>query len=207
MNSQYTRIIATTAMAAVMCTTTPSCSSMDDDTLTQAQAQTIGTVGGAAIGGGLGLLLSSGSDDSGTKALATAGGALIGGAIGWYAGKCWGDSIVKAKKNYRSDEEYALANLEQVRTRISDAEKTNNTLRKEIAAAQKAGKIDKQRLATIQQNVKTRKDKINKDIQVARSSMSGASTETNEQLRQEIAQLEAQSREISANLSKLQQYT
>ncbi len=195
-------------MAALVCTSTSSCSMMTDDDLTRAQAQAVGTLGGAAVGAGLGIALRSSASDAKTKVLLITGGAVIGGVAGLLVGSCWGESIVRDKAMYKSDEEYALANLEQMENRVSDARRTNNTLRKEVASAQRAGKIQGERLAIIKNNVKTRKDTINKEIRVAKKSMKGAATaETNAKLREEIKQLEEQAREISANVDRLQQYT
>ncbi len=207
MNTYFTRAVSTTALAAVLCTATPSCSNMTDDELTRAQASTIGAIGGTAVGAGLGVALSSGSDDPTVKALAIVGGALVGGTIGLFAGKAWGDSIVKAKSEYRTTEAYALANLEQVEKRVSDATRTNNTLRKEIAAAERSGKIAGSRLSIIRQNVRKRQNLIDADLNTAKDSLSGASAETSAKLRQEIAQLEQQRQEIASNLAKLEQYT
>ncbi len=180
---------------------------MTDDELTKTQAQTGGAVLGTLLGAGAGALLGMNSSSSSTKILAIVGGAAAGGALGWYAGKCWGDSIVKAKEEYRNSEEYALANLQQIQQRIEDSTKTNNTLMIEIAKAEQAGKIEQERLAIIQQNVQTRKDIINNEIAIATEAMSGASEETGTKLREQIAQLEFQRQEITNNLTRLEQYT
>ncbi len=208
MNKHLIRTLSTTVLAALLCTTTPSCSNMTDDQLTQTQGVGISSVLGGLLGAGIGVALSSNSNSSSTKALAIAGGALLGAGIGAYVGKKWADSVVQAKHRYASDEAYALANLQQMRNRVSEASETNTTLRKEIASAQKAGRIDKQRLAAIRKNVNDGQQRIQKDISVANAALKGDNTAaTNAELRKQISQLQQQSQELSNNLTRLEQLT
>ena len=185
------------------CAFTKNYSGSEDDR-TRAQAKTVGTGAGAAIGGGTAF------------GIAKLFGALIGGYVGYHMGSKWGDSIVRERAAYRSQEEYLQANIKQSQKRIKDLNKENRHLSKSIASL----KTEKQKLKSshdamaiknhnesIKQGLKDIDYKmalLDKDIRTAKQAVaSSPNTQEVNDLKEELSKLQSSRKTYSAQRKDL----
>jgi uncharacterized protein YcfJ len=132
MNSLFIKF---TASALCLCMLT-SCANIKDD---GTRTRTEGTLGGAALGAGLGALIGAASGNAGR-------GALIGLAAGGLAGLAYGNHVAMKKAQYRSTEAWLDACIAQARRTNQSARAYNSglsarisKLKNEIAAAKASG--------------------------------------------------------------------
>jgi hypothetical protein len=108
----------------------------NDQQRTKTQGAVIGTVGGAIVGGGLGLLvgvLSGNRNDIGRFVIA---GAAAGAAIGGVAGYKWGERVAFKKEQYKTAEDRLRANIARADAVRAAADQENKQLRSDIAQYQ-----------------------------------------------------------------------
>lgn len=198
------------------CAFTKNYSGSEDDR-TRAQAKTVGTGAGAAIGGGtaFGIAKLFGANNK-TAGLIAGAGALIGGYVGYHMGSKWGDSIVRERAAYRSQEEYLQANIKQSQKRIKDLNKENRHLSKSIASL----KTEKQKLKSshdamaiknhnesIKQGLKDIDYKmalLDKDIRTAKQAVaSSPNTQEVNDLKEELSKLQSSRKTYSAQRKDL----
>lgn len=180
-----------------------SCSS-NDATNTKAQGTGLGGLLGTGLGTGLGAGLGAaiGGKDGAKK------GAIIGGGVGLLAGAIvghkWGESIVRKKSEYASQEQYIKANIKQLNTRISDARSTNKSLVSQINSLRKAN----QRLAAndfkqYKDGVNQGKALIDKDLKTAKAAMKDASGKELANLKAKYSALQQERAAMVSNINTL----
>lgn len=186
-------------MAAGMVNTSlTSCSSMSDSTKTRAQGTSFGALAGGLLGAGIGL---AAGGDTKSVLIGAAAGALLGG-IGGYA---WGDSIVKEKESYASMEEYINDNQKQLDNRITDVQKANSDLTKQITQLKKdKTAVSKANIA--KQNAKLTENLalIDSDITTAKDAAKEASGAELAELNQKIDALSKEKKSLQSNISELE---
>lgn len=134
-NTMHSLTSRFTASALCLCMLS-SCANIKDD---GTRTRTEGTLGGAALGAGLGALIGAASGHAGQ-------GALIGLAAGGIAGLAYGNHVAMKKSQYRSTEAWLDACISQARRTNEGARSYNNglsskisKLKNEIAAAKASG--------------------------------------------------------------------
>ncbi len=113
-----------------------------EDDRTRAQAKTVGTGAGAAIGGGTAFGIAKLLEQTINGRFNCRGGGADRRIRRVPYGVQMGDSIVRERAAYRSQEEYLQANIKQSQKRIKDLNKENRHLSKSIASL----KTEKQKL-------------------------------------------------------------
>lgn len=184
---------------------------------TVAQGKTIGAAGGTLAGAtaGYGIARLAGADNK-TAGLIAAGAGLLGGLIGYKIGENWGRSKVRERAAYESHAAYLEANIEQSRKRITQLNRGNTALAKDISgmkqqktALKKAGttesiaahnKTINEGLQRIDQNINV----LDTDIRIAReATQNTAKSEELAQLRGEIARMQAGRKTYASQRSQL----
>lgn len=111
------------------------CATMSDEDTTKAQGATVGAIGGAILGGGLGVLAALASGGSSEQILA---GALIGGAAGGIMGGTvgyqYGMAVAQRKAYYRDSEDFYLSEIAQIELNTQAMQSANQQLTREVAA-------------------------------------------------------------------------
>lgn len=189
-----TKFIVSSSLCVAMVMS--SCSSLSDAALTRLQGTGIGVLGGGAAGAGIGALA------GGKKGAAI--GAGIGVLVGGIAGYAWGDSVAKEKDQYAKTEDYVRAHINQLDSRVDDAERTNEKLQDQIASLKKTNnslsEADYNSLRNqVNSNIKT----INSDIAAADRAAKSASGDELAKLREKRTELLAERDAMNANLKAL----
>ena len=196
MNNKNKTTIAGILSISIMAAPLTSCS-LDDTGMTQIQGSTLGALGGAVVGGAIGLAV--GGD---TKSVVA--GAIAGGLLGGAAGLQWANSIVKEKASYASMEEYINDNQKQLDNRITDVKKANSDLSNQIAQLKKdKTAVSKANIA--KQNAKLTENLalIDTDITTAKDAAKEASGAELTELNQKIDTLSKEKASLQANISEL----
>ncbi len=111
------------------------CATMSDEDTTKAQGTTVGAIGGAILGGGLGVLAALASGGSSEQILA---GALIGGVAGGIMGGTvgyqYGMAVAQRKAYYRDAEDFYLSEIAQIELNTQAMQSANQQLTREVAA-------------------------------------------------------------------------
>lgn len=148
------------------CGSLNSCNSMSDSSLAQLQGTGLGGAVGAGIGTGVGAIAGGSSG--------AAKGAVIGGVIGAIAGNLWAQHVVKKKQEFASREAWLKANIKSLDSRISDTQKLNQSLNKQIASLRSSNsKLSKSDYAAIKKNVNEKVSIIDADISTTKNNMKG----------------------------------
>lgn len=175
-------------------------SSCSDANLTLLEGTAIGTAGGGGVGYGVAKLFGASDKDAAYAAL---GGAALGGFFGYQ----WGESVVKQKNEYSTTEACLKANIKQVNSRISDAEKANNALQKELASLKsKKSQLTQTAYNKTKERVDQQKNLINKDIDMATQALKGESGSKADELRSRVAELKQQRTALTNNVAAMKSY-
>lgn len=173
-----------------------SCSSLSDSALARLQGTGIGVLGGGGIGAGIGAIA------GGKKGAAI--GAGIGALVGGLAGYAWGASVAKEKNEYDRTEDYIRAHIDQLDSRVDDAEETNEKLEKQIASMRKENsRLSAQEYNALRNQLNSNIDTVDKDLAAANRAAKYATGEDLEELREKRTELMAQRDALNANLSTL----
>jgi len=192
--------VSVAALIALAVAPLSSCSS-NDATNTKVGGTAIGTGSGALLGAATGLLFGKDKKDRATAAIV---GGVAGAAIGAFLGHRWGESVVRKKSEYASQEQYIKANIKQLNTRISDAHRTNESLVSQINSLRKAN----QRLAAndykqYREGVNRGQALIDKDLKTAKSAMKDASGKELADLKAKYAALQQERAAMVSNINTL----
>ena len=182
-----------------------SCSGLSDSTLTMLQGTGIGAAGGAAAGTGIGAAaaaLAGGNSKDVKKGMII--GAIAGAVVGGVIGNRWGASVVKKKETYANVEQYINANIEQMDTRIGQANELNESLKKQIASLkEQKQKLDASSLAKLQNDVKEKISLMDTDISNATEAKQDAKGEEAKRLRQQLNDLRNIRGSITSRMNEL----
>jgi len=195
--------VSVAALIALAVAPLSSCSS-NDATNTLIETTSISTAGGGAAGTGLGWLtgkLLGGKRGAQVGAIA---GGVLGASLGAFLGHKWGESVVRKKSEYASQEQYIKANIKQLNTRISDARNANESLVSQINSLRK----DNQLLAAneykkCKEKVNQGKTLIDKDLKTAKSAMKDASGKELADLKAKYAALQQERAAMVSNINTL----
>lgn len=114
------------------------CATMSDDDQTKAQGTAVGAIGGAILGGGLGILAALASGGSSDQIMA---GAIIGGVAGGMAGGVagyqYGMAVAQRKAYYRESEDFYLAEIAEMEANTLALQSANQQLVREVNALEK----------------------------------------------------------------------
>lgn len=166
------QIISAFIGAGVMSSMLSSCDSLSDSANTLMQGMGMGTVGGAALGTGIGALVGGNDTEKRQKAMLT--GAIVGGLVGAVAGHQWAKSVIKKKSEYANQESWIRDNIKQMDSRISDAKKLNNDLTKQIADIKKSNAaLSKSDYAAIKKDVNQKVKYLDGDLATVKNNMKG----------------------------------
>lgn len=177
-------------MMGLMSAPLTSCSS--DGATTQVQGTALGAIGGAVLGGAIGLA-------TGGNSKSVIAGAVAGGVIGAAAGLAWANSIVKEKAAYANMEDYVNDNIKQLDSRTSEAKKTNAKLSEKVASLKAQ---NKKLSAKETKQLTTNLALIDTDISTARDAMAEASSAQKKELETKVKTLQAE-RETLASLCSI----
>ena len=108
----------------------------NDQQRTKTQGAVIGTVGGAIVGGGLGLVVGVLSGNRNNIGRFVIAGAAAGAAIGGVAGYKWGERVAFKKEQYKTSEDRLRANIARADAVRAAADQENKQLRSDIAQYQ-----------------------------------------------------------------------
>lgn len=175
-------------------------SSCNDANLTLLEGTALGTTGGGGLGYGVAKAFGASDKDAGYAAL---GGAALGGFLGYQ----WGASVVKQKNKYSTTEACLKANIKQVNSRISDAQKANSALEKELASLKsKKTQLTQAAYKQAEKTAQTQKNLIDKDIDMATQALKGESGSKADELRSRVAELKRQRTALTNNVSAMKSY-
>lgn len=172
-------------------------SSCSDMTEAQAwRATAIGSLGGAAVGAGLGALAGGKEHRAEGIVIGAIGGAIVGGI----ATHIWASSQVKPRSQYPSSHAYVQANSQQLDSRISSARKTSKELSNK---KQSSAKISQAELAKIKKANAENSKLIQQDISTANKAMAEATPAEKKALRAQVSTLEQERANMAAQVRAL----
>ena len=165
--------------------------------MTQIQGSTLGALGGAVVGGAIGLAVGGDSES-------VVAGAIAGGLLGAMAGLQWANSIVKEKAAYANMEDYVNDNIKQLDSRTAEAKKTNEKLSKQVASLKAQNKkADKADIAKQQEALAANLALIDTDIKVANDAVKEASGAKRSELAAKVEALKAEKKAYEKNNADL----
>lgn len=181
-----------------------SCGNMNDNLLTRLQAGGLGGIAGGAAGAGAGAAI-AGSNHR-------AEGAIIGGVIGLiagaYLGDQWGQSIVKKKNEYASTEAYLNANIQQLDSRISEAQRANKKLTSQLNNLKKNNKkLSCNDYNNLRKQTKANIALINQDLDNARTAIRDAQGNDLKELKDKAGRLRKERDSMLASINELNRYS